>query len=245
MTLRPFLYSTAVCMLLSTPLHAATVTLTVNGSTNESDGSLIYTPGSAFTAVAVFDDAFADGNADPNTGFFFDLGTATTALTSFELTTEFGTVRYVPANVTGTVIAPQVGQIASPNQQTFNVTSHIGGGVVGNGWSGAMGALLPDSFTFTISASGLGDYLFTDPNTLLSGAAGGLDSDFDLYAGAITLADSRFLETTDLFFGAGDVTITSSATPPVSTVPLPASLPMLVFGLFGLGCAAMRKSRIA
>lgn len=246
MTLRTFLSSTAACMLMCAPLHAATVTLTVNGTTDESDGSLVYSSGSAFTAVAVFDDSVADISADPNTGAFFDFGTATTALVSFELTTELVTVLYEPASVAGTVLAPQVGQIQTPSQQTVSAQTHIGGGLIGNGWTGSMGALAPSFFTLSMSATGLGNYLFDDPNSLFSGAVGGLDTDFDLFAGAITLADSRFFETTELFFGAGEFTITGGAgEPPVSAVPLPASLPMLAFGLLGLGWAATRKQQIA
>ena len=246
MTLRSVLTTSAACILLSAPLYAATVTLNVSGTTAEADGSLAYTSGSTFTATATFDDSFADTNGDPNVGTFFDFGTATTALTSFELTTEFGTVRYDPASVTGTVLAPQVGQIQTPNQQTVSFQSHLGGGVFGNGWTGTMGALAPSVFSLTMSATGLGDYLFDDANTLFSGAVGGLDTDFDLFGGLITLADGRGIETTELFFGAGESSITGGAgEPPVSAVPLPASLPLLLAGFGALGFIQRRKGAMA
>ncbi|WP_299671796.1 VPLPA-CTERM sorting domain-containing protein [uncultured Roseobacter sp.] len=251
MTSRIFLPAAVACSLLSAPLFASTVTLTVNGSTDGSDGSVIYTPGSAYIAELVFDADFADGNPDPGVGRFFDFGTITTALTSFSLTTEFGNILYEPSAVQGlpsptslpTVDVAQVNQIQGSNQQGLTVTSHLLPALT-DGWSGALGALLPASFTFGISATGSGDYIFNDPNTLLSGAVGGLDNDFDLLGGVITVSDARGFVDTELFFGAGEFSITGDSgdvTDPLAPIPLPASLPLMLAGMLGLGWVARRQ----
>lgn len=242
MTLRSVLYSTAACMLLSSPIFAATVTLTVSGTTNESEGTLTYSPGSAFTAIAVFDDAVADGSADASVGAFFDFGSGSSALVSFELTTELGTVRYTPVLPPVASLPPTVTQIQTPSQQTFSL---IGGADV---WSGSMGSLLPNALTLSMGATGLGDYLFSDANSLFSGSDA-LDANPDLFAGAITVSEfglASVFDETELFFGAGEFSITrDTIVPPLAPVPLPASLPFLAAGVLGLGWTARRKMQFA
>lgn len=204
-----------------------------------------YSAGSAFTARAVFDDSFADTNPDSATGSFFDFGTATSALVSFELTTELGTVSYDPSAVqgaAGTILAPRVGQIQTTDRQTVSVTSHGGGDPVNNGWSGSLGTLVANNFTLTLLGSGVNNYFFDDPNALFSGAADGFSTDADLLGGIITAAQFGGFDNTELFFAAGEYSIVAGEGDlTVSPVPLPASLPLMAFGLLGLGWAARRK----
>ncbi len=248
MTLRSFLSSTAACILLSAPLHAATVTLNVAGTTEDARGTLNYTAGSTFTATAVFDDSFADTNPDAATGSFFDFGAATSALVSFELTTEFGTINYDPSAVqgaAGTILAPRVGQIQTTDRQTVSVTSHGGGDPVNNGWSGSLGALVANNFTLTLFGGGPNDYFFNDPNALFSGVEDGFSTDADFLGGVITATQFGGFDNTELFFAATGYSIVGGAgEPPISAVPLPASLPLMAFGLLGLGLAARRKQSL-
>lgn len=257
MKLRSVLSFSAACIALSAPLHAATVTLNISGTTDGSDGTISYTPGSTFTATAVFDDAFADTNVDANTGFFFDFGAATTALVSFELTTELGSISYDPSAVSaplGTFLAPQVSQSSPSNLQRFNLVS--GGDPLGEAYSGAIGSLAPNFLGLTIAAQGPDNNLFDDPNSLFSGFEDGFATDPIVFGGQINVAQfgsiADFDETT-LFFGAAEFSITSGAgvpptdgpTDPVSPVPLPAGLPLLIAGLGAFGMLARRKEALA
>ncbi|MEP2676172.1 MULTISPECIES: PEP-CTERM sorting domain-containing protein [Rhodobacterales] len=253
MKLRSVLISTAACALLSSASYAVTVTLNVSGTTVDAEGTLNYTPGSTFTAKAVFDDGFADTNADPNVGSFFDFRAATTALVSFELTTEFGTISYDPSAVqgaTGSILAPQVAQIRNPldNRQTFSLTTHLGGDPVNNGFSGAMGPLAANSIGMTMFGDGPNTYFFDNPNSLFSGSENGFSTDANFLGGTITATQFGGFDTTTLFFGAGEFSIVGGdgdIGEPLAPVPLPASLPLMAFGLLGLGWAARRKKQRA
>lgn len=217
--------------------QAATIVLNMSGTTAEYGGSLIYSPGSTFTATAVFDGSYADNNDDPASGGFFDLGTGSTALVSFELTTEFGTIFYDYSAVTGLLLAPQVGQIQGPDGQVFTATSHfdLSGGTGNTGWTGSMGALDPHSFGIQIAASGPGNYLFDDPNVLFSGADEGLDSGADIFAGLVSVSDRGGFQTTALYFAETDFSISYGG----PAIPEPATWAMMVLGL-GLAGTVLR-----
>ncbi|MFV0243960.1 MAG: VPLPA-CTERM sorting domain-containing protein [Qingshengfaniella sp.] len=228
--------------------------MTINGTTAESEGTLSYSPGSTFTAVAVLDDTFVETASSADVGGFFNYLNLTSALQSFELTTELGTVRYEPTNLGVTHLPPQVNQINTPNQQTLSIyqqTISTAGGP--DGWSGNMGSLLPNAFNLVMSATGIGNYLFHDPNSLLSGA-GNLDTNPDLFAGAIIVSEfglASVYDQTELFFGAGDFTISGGdggigqpdpVDPTPSVVPVPASLPLLLAGFGALGLIRRRTA---
>ncbi|MEP0961855.1 MAG: PEP-CTERM sorting domain-containing protein [Roseobacter sp.] len=256
MKLRTVLTMTAACIALATPMYAATVTLNVSGTTTGAEGTINYTPGSAFSATAVFDDSFADTNADPNVGTFFDFGAATTALVSFALNTEFGLINYDPSAVTaplGTFLTAQVAQASSPipESQRLNVVS--GGDPLGEAFSGSIGALEANFLGLSIGAQGPDSYLYDDPNSLFSGFESGFSNAPLAFGGSITTAQFGGFDTTTLFFGAVEFSITGGdgstppdgSTDPISPVPLPASLPLMAFGLFGLGFVAKRKQNRA
>lgn len=242
MKLHSVLSIAAACSLLSSPVISAT--LTINGTTDGSAGTLSYSPGSAFTAIAVFEDGFVDTSPSDDVGAFFDFSTLTNALQSFELSTELGTVRYEPPAVGTSNVLSVVNQIQTPDQQTVSVA----GGAVG--WSGNLGSLLPNGLTLTLSASGPDDYLFNDPNSLFSGA-GTLSTVPDRFVGAITVTEfglASLFDQTGFFFGIDDISIVSgSADPidPISAVPVPASLPLLLAGFGAFGMLARRKEAVA
>ncbi len=251
MKLLSVLTSAAACVALSTPLYAATVTLNISGTTSGATGTLNYTPGSAFSATVVFDDSFSDTNADANTGFFFDFGAATTALVSFELQTEFGLVSYDPSAVTaplGSFLTAQVSQASSPvpESQRLNVVS--GGDPFDEAFSGSIGALDANFIGLTIGAQGADNYLYDDPNSLFSGFETGFSNSPLAFGGSITTAQFGGFDTTTLFFGANEFSITGGGggTGPVNPpapVPIPASLPLLFAGLGTLGLMRQRIKR--
>ena len=174
-------------------------------------------------------------------------------MVSFELTSELGSISYDPSVVSaplGTFLAPQVVQSSNANLQRFGLVS--GGDPLGEAYSGAIGSLAPNSLSLTIVAQGPDNYLFDDPNNLFSGFENGFASDPIFFGGQINVAQFGLFadfDETALFFGAAEFSITSGAgvpptdgpTDPVSPVPLPASLPLMAFGLLGLGFAAKRK----
>ncbi len=243
----------AIALMLATPMYAATVMLNVSGTTTGAEGTINYTPGSAFTATAVFDDSFADTNADGAVGSFFDFGAATTALVSFVLNTEFGSISYDPSAVTapiGSFLTAQVSQASSPvpESQRLNVVS--GGDPFDEAFSGSIGALDANFIGLTIGAQGPDNYLYDDPNSLFSGFADGFSNTPLAFGGSITTAQFGGFDTTTLFFGANEFSITGEGggtgpIDPPAPVPVPASLPLLLAGFGALGVMRRRRKVVA
>lgn len=255
MVLRILLTSTTASLALSASLSAATVTLNISGTTDDSRGTLTYSPASAFTAKLTFDDAFADQSASPDIGQFHNFLTGGTALSGFELTTELGTVSYDVSAVnqsspTFAYVAPQVQQIdfSASDTERLGVVSHGGGDALQNGWTGALGSLIANNFSLVLAAEGPDDYFFTDPNSLFSGADGDLSDTPVFVGGQITVDHFGGFDTTTLFFGAGEFSIEGGdgdVDDPLAPVPLPASLSLMALGMAGLGWAARRKGGAA
>jgi len=93
----------------------------------------------------------------------------------------------------------------------------------------------PESLLFSLASSDMDDYLFTDPNVLLSGN-GVVPADLTALGGTVSIignSNTRQIQNTEFGFS-----VTSFS---VSAVPVPASVWLFGSGLIGILSLVRRK----
>lgn len=229
--------------LLSNPANAALVEIIVSGSTDGSDGSITYTPGSSFTVRAVYDSSVPKNPANST----FGTDTGQSALVSFELTTEMGTITYLDSNRTLAGFQPvaiQTQDASGRQRLSVNYLADNSRPVPGDGFSGTMSNLNPGSFTFFLAGdSGTGN-IFTDNINQLFSGINTLPSDASLIGGGIIVAgldENGIGVNTGLYFNDFNE-LSGYSINTISAVPVPAAAWLFASGLIGLIGIAKRKS---
>lgn len=213
---------------------AALVTVNVSGSITTSPGDYFYSiEGSTFTVNAVYDTSIADRQSDPTLGFFNDQ-IGETALVSFELSTDLGSVNFQTANLIEPTQAPHVTQSESAGQQKVSTIYNASlSPTPKNGFTSTMQDFVPDALVFGLTGIGSNDYFFTDPNELFSGI-GNFSTVASFLGGSVNLTDYTTPGQATISFG-------SAAEISISAVPVPAAAWLFCSGLIGLVGFARRK----
>jgi len=215
---------------VSNSAYAALVEIIASGNTDNTSGSITYTPDSSFTVRAVFDTNIAKNS-------FFVTPTGQSALVSFELTTEMGTITYLEANRT-VVLPPLTIQRQDLNSQNIFVTYLESNTfpVPGDGFNSTMSNLVPGSFGFSLNAN-----IFTNDIDKLFSGIDALPNNGNILGGVVFVrgVDGNGVPAfTELSFGE----FSQYSINTVSAVPIPAAAWLFVSGLIGLIGIAKRKS---
>jgi len=223
-----------------TPAHAALVEVVISGSTDDTSASLIYTPGTAFTVKAIFDTSVPKNPANST----FGTTTGQSALVSFELTTDMGTISYLDSNRTLIGFAPVVTQLQGVNRQSVivNYLSSNTFPVAGDGFNSTMSNFTPGSFGFVLGGSGTDNNIFTDDINKLFSGIDTLPSDANLLGSSFATigVDGDGVATRGMELIFDEFSQYSIKT--VSTVPIPAAVWLFTSGIIGLIGIAKRKS---
>ncbi len=229
--------------LLSTPTYAALVEIIVSGSTDGSDGSITYTPGSAFTVRAVYDTSVPKNPANST----FGTATGQSALVSFELTTEMGTITYLDSSRTLASFLPVVIQLRDlgNGRQRLGVDYLAGNAqpVPGAGFSSTMSNFDPGSFAFYLAGDIGTNNIFTDDIEKLFSGIDSLPDDRSLIGGLVSATgvdkNGTGVNTILYFNDFNELSYYSINT--ISAVPVPAAAWLFASGLIGLIGIAKRK----
>jgi len=218
-----------------TPAHAALVEVVIVGNIETTNGSARPLIGSIFTIKTVYDTSFTDRDYSfsENIGDFYDTQAGgETALISSMVSTNIGTIEFTTSNVSppGAITSIRQTSGATKILDTRGGSSPFS---LESGFSGAMGDLTsPDFLEFTLVDTELNNYLFTDPNVLLSGNEMA-PSDLTGLVGAVSIFNTVVGGSTIFTFSATDYN--------VSAVPLPTSVWLFGSGLIGVFSLIRRK----
>jgi len=240
-------FAFAFCLLSAA--HAALIEIAVSGDATHSSGDIDYAPGCRFSAAFVFDTALtASPTGGPGVGLFSSSPGAPggAGLVSAVVNTPFSPVSW--AAEAASVVSPAglfSRQLEFPSgAQSFTASvSRSAFAPDANGFAGGIDnngeRLSPFSITLEATTAQGTDAFFTDPKSLLSGAA---TRDLSaLVIGRIIVGFTNGDDTTLAFGEPGDV-FSIRVLDDVAEVPVPGALALMVTGLAGLGLMRRRKA---
>jgi len=224
--------------LLLNSANAALVELVVVGNIERNGLATVdQLVNSPVTIRAVYDTSIVDRDPNIGVGRFSDFQAAgETALISASVATDLGTIEFITANVSPPGAATVVTQVLASVSKTLNTSALASSLLTDNGFTGVMGNLTePESLLFALADTDMNNYLFTDPNVLLSGN-GVIPADLTGLGGIVSIygnSNTRQVQSTDFGFS-----VTSFS---VNAVPVPASIWLFGSGLIGLMSLLRRK----
>ena len=218
---------------LTAAAQAALVEIAFSGSTDNASGSVDYAPGGVFAGRLRLDaTGIGDASASPTFGDF----TLTPAL--FELNTPLGDILLSDPSFSAPVPFQSVTQRQNPQGvQTFRFGFRPDSADSGV-FSGAIDGRSAVSLDLALQTDGAPSQpaFFTDPNLLLSGVdqlvAAMLVNSF------VTVSFSAVSGTT---LAISEARISFVDSPPVTEIPVPGALPLMLSGLAGLAWLRGRK----
>lgn len=221
--------------IVAAPAAAAVVEISFSGSTDGAGGGLTYPDGGIFSGRVVYDtDAVADESGSPSFGSF------TVSPLLIELDTPLGGLSYAPDSSRQPANVMTFTQQENLAEQQTSRLSFGSNELDYDGFDGMLAGFTPISFDLVLQTGPNpgGDVLFSDPNTLLSGA----DS---LITAMLINSVVQVVFTNDAMDNIGTTTLAINSvafdilnvTTPPSEVPLPGAAAFLLTGLGGLFAA--------